>query len=346
MPVPLPGDLPTVRSEIRLMIVPVETPVVLIVFNRPDLAARMLETVRLVRPRRLFIIADGPRPGRPGERELCLATRAALSRVDWPCEVVRDEAEENLGLCRRIHGGLTRVFEAVDRAIILEDDCLPHPSFFRYCDELLERYADDPRVGSIAGNNFLNGRARTRDSYHFSIFHHSWGWATWRRAYAQLDMGMSLWPRVRDGGWLIDILGDEEAARFWGARFNNTYEGRLNSWHYRFQLSAWLNGALCAVPNVNLVSNLGFRPDASTTGFRAGFAGAPVAPMRFPLLHPAFIAPDRVSDRETFRNRFLAERSPLYWRLLRSTFYALTGRRDTFTLPQQQGRLVPRHGTE
>src|SRR3954453_1153033 len=164
-----------------------ETAVALLLFRRPEETARVFERIREARPRKLFLVADGPRPGNEEDAQGCEQARAVVERVDWPCDVVRDFADENLGLKKRIPRGLHRVFGEAPEAIILEDDCLPHPSFFRYCAELLERYRDDERVMMISGDNFQGGRRRTPDSYYFSRYVHSWGWATWRRAWQHFD---------------------------------------------------------------------------------------------------------------------------------------------------------------
>ena len=151
---------------------------------------------------------------------------------------------------------------------------------------------------------------------------------------------MSLWPEVRDGGWMVDLFGKD--ARFWTSRFENTFTGRTNSWVYRWQLSCALDQSLCVVPNSNLVSNVGFRADATTTAFDAGFANAATSPMAFPLKHPRLIVPDTLSDAETFKNRFAAERSPLHYRLARSLYYRLTNRPDPFAPRVPAGRLSER----
>ncbi|OUC08639.1 hemolytic protein HlpA-like protein, partial [Litorilinea aerophila] len=164
-----------------------QTPVIFLIFNRPDTTAQVFAEIAKARPRRLLVVADGPRPHRPDDVEKCSATRAVIERVDWPCEVSCDFAEENLGGRRRISSGLTWAFSQVEAAIVLEDDCLPHPTFFPFCEELLNRYCHDERIMAITGDNFQFGRSRTKYSYYFSRYFHSWGWATWRRAWQHYD---------------------------------------------------------------------------------------------------------------------------------------------------------------
>jgi len=274
-----------------------KTTVALVLFNRPDMTEKVFQMVREVKPRKLLLIADGPRPNHPEDAEKCAAARAVVEQVDWDCEVLRNYSDVNLGMRRREKSGFDWVFSEVEEAIILEDDTLPDPTFFRFCEELLEKYRNDTRVWLISGTNFQFGRKRTKDTYYFGKFGFTWGWATWRRAWDFYDEEMKHWPKVRDEGWLKDILGDTKAERWWSKLFQETYEGSISTWDYQWLLSWWLQGGLSIVPSVNLVSNLGFYPDATNTKDASSpLANIPVEPMAFPLRHPVFIVPDTAAD--------------------------------------------------
>ncbi len=184
---------------------------VFLIFNRPAETFRVFDAIREARPEKLLIVADGPRPTRPGEAALCNETREVLDRVDWSCQVLSNFAETNMGCGRRVASGLDWAFEQVEEAIILEDDCLPDSSFFPYCGELLERYRADERIMMISGNNFQNGASRTADSYYFSQLPHCWGWATWRRAWRHYDFVMQDWRGGRNRG-LVKELGKQPCA--------------------------------------------------------------------------------------------------------------------------------------
>jgi len=158
-------------------------PVTFIIFNRPDKAAVVFEQIRKAKPQKLFIIGDGPRPGKPGEAEKVAEGRAIVDTVDWPCEVKTNFAPTNMGARRRVASGLDWVFSHVDETIILEDDCLPEQTFFPFCEELLERFRDDDRIAVISGNNHLKGTRVSPESYTFSGTGHTWGWATWKRVW-------------------------------------------------------------------------------------------------------------------------------------------------------------------
>ena len=282
-----------------------KSPVALLIFNRPDTTEAVFQTVRDARPPKLLVVADGPRTDRPDEAEKCAGARAIVDRVDWNCEVLTNYSDVNLGCKRRVASGLDWVFSEVEEAIILEDDTVPHPTFFRYCDELLERYRDDERVMAITGDNFHAGWRRTEDSYYFSRYAHMWGWASWRRAWKYYDVEMEHWPRVRDGGWLGNILQDPSAVRYWLRILQATYEGRIDTWDYQWMLSCWLQSGLCTVPNVNLVSNIGFGTDSTHTFVAADpLANLPSAELDFPLRHPPFIIRDTVADDFVQRTRF------------------------------------------
>jgi hypothetical protein len=317
-------------------------PVVLIIFNRYAHTKSVFNAIASVRPEELFVIADGPRHDKPDDAAKCEAARAVLNGIDWNCKLRTNFSDKNLGCGERISSGLDWVFNRVDQAVILEDDCVPHVSFFRFSSDLLERYKDDVRVRTISGSNFLRGKIRSPWSYHFSRFHDIWGWATWKRSWERTDMLMRLWPTVRDEGWLIDMVGSRRRANFWASRFNNTYEGRTNSWVYPYQLSCWLDHSLAVTPNRNLVSNVGFGADATNTPYKADFLGQSAEPISFPLAHPPFMIPDSVSDDETFRRRFLPERSAWARRAARRVYYFLSGKDSTFSVRVGLGRLSDR----
>lgn len=292
-----------------------ELNVAFIIFNRPDTTRVVFEAIRSARPDRMFIIADGPRPNKEGEAERCAAARRIVDAgVDWPCEVYKNYSESNLGCRLRVSSGLTWVFEQVEHCIVLEDDCVPDPSFFPYCQSLLAKYRDDPRIMAISGDNFQLGRKRTKYSYYFSDIVHIWGWATWRRAWQKYDSELKMWPEIKRGNWLKDFLGNDEQVRYWTNCFDSCVAG-LNTWDYQWVFACWANRGLCILPSVNLISNVGFHADAThTTNSGGAAANMPTQPIRFPLVDPPFIIRDREADQFTF-SQFC--RAPLRVRLRR-----------------------------
>lgn len=281
------------------------TPVVLLMFRRPDTTARVFAEIARAQPPKLLVVADGPRPDRPDEAEQCAATRAIIEQVDWPCEVLTNYAETNMGLRRRVSSGITWAFEQVDEAIILEDDCVPHPTFFRFCQELLERYRDDERVMHISGDNFQYGHRRTSYSYYFSYYPHCWGWATWRRAWQHYDDDMTLWSEVRDTGRLKDVFVDTEVVHYWSRILQRTYEKQVDSWAYIWGFTCWHQSGLTILPDCNLVTNIGFGSDAThTTQKRSTTNALTTQAMSFPLNQPPYVIQNRLADRFTEERLF------------------------------------------
>jgi len=280
------------------------TPVALFVFKRPSTTVQVFEAIRQAKPSTLFIVANSPRPDRPEEIERCAAVRTIVEQVDWKCDVYRDYAETYLSCKDRISSGLKWVFNCVEEAILFEDDCIPDPSFFRFCEELLDRYRHDERVAMIAGSDFQVKRKPDPCSYYFSRYNLFWGWATWRRAIQHYDVDMKAWPSVRESGLLNCFLGDQKAIDFWNYVFQETYEDRIDTWEYQWILNYWMQNGLTIVPTTNLVTNIGFSGDSTHTTDNFDWRGnVPTAAMPFPLNHPQFMVRDYKTD-ELIQKRY------------------------------------------
>jgi hypothetical protein len=286
-------------------------PVAFLVYNRPDLTRRAFESIRARRPSTLIVVADGPRDKR--DVELCAETRRVIDSIDWPCDLHTDYADKNLGCAVRVASGISNVFARWDAAIIIEDDCVADASFFRYAEEMLERYAGDPRVFSVSANNFQFGRGVSDDSYYFSRYPHCWGWATWSRAWAHYDRGMAAWPQLSASGWLETFLdGDSDAVRYWRLMFDRVFRGEVDTWDYAWFLTCWQNAALTVIPRTNLVTNIGFSPGATHTIRRtSALANIATEALTFPLKHPAEIQRNVAADRRV--EKFVFERQHALW---------------------------------
>lgn len=281
-----------------------ETPVVFLIFNRPDSTRQVFEMIRAVRPRVLLVIADGPRNGREGEAQRCHAARSVVETVDWDCRVLVNYADVNMGCMRRVSSGLDWVFQNVDEAIILEDDCLPHPSFFPFCQEMLKLYRHESCIAQISGANFQFKRKKQPYSYYFSRYNHIWGWATWRRAWEQHDSAMTDWPEFRDSNRLEGILSGKAEVRYWTDVLNRVLSGEIDTWDCRWTFSCWKNSLLTVIPSVNLVSNIGFGPDATHTPVPNRYAAMETEAIDFPLCHPPVIEADGDADDFTGNTMF------------------------------------------
>lgn len=309
-----------------------ETPVAFIIFNRPDTTARVFAEIAKAKPPKLFVIADGPRPGRPGEAEKCTAARAVIEHVDWECDVVKNYSDVNLGCGPRPSTGISWVFEQVEEAIIFEDDCVPHPTFFRFCEELLQKYCDDERVMQISGCNPLAGLHQAPYSYCFYRIFACWGWATWRRAWQHFDMEMKMWPELRNSGWLQDLMGDPRGVEYWEKIFDSCYKSpNTDSWDYQFLFACWAQNGLAIAPNTNLVSNIGFGDDAThTRSGNTANVGIQMAAIKFPLRHPPHMMRDKELDRLRLESSFGEKESlTLYGRLRNKLSRIIVGSRES-----------------
>jgi hypothetical protein len=280
-----------------------DAPIALIVFNRPKVTRRSFEAIRRLRPERLFVIADGPRPDTPSDEARCAEVRDIVSDVDWPCDVHTDYAEVNMGLKARVSSGISKALSEADRLVILEDDCIPHADFFPFCNALLDRYADDERVLGITGSNFQDGRVRGDGSYYFSRFNPLWGWATWRRAWEPFDVDMGFWEAWVDSPEWYEAFPDPAERSYWRGEFSSARRGDVDSWGYPWMAHNLFVGGLTATPNVNLISNVGFGDESThtTQSMRAAFL--PTGPLGG-LSHPSRVASDPEADRYMYDHRY------------------------------------------
>jgi hypothetical protein len=290
-------------QEVPISPKPFTTPVLFIVFNRPDTTQEVFEAIRKAKPTKLFIAADGPRMNRPGETEKCALVRRIIDEgINWPCEVYRLNRDKNLGCKLAPSSAISWFFENVEEGIVLEDDCLPHPTFFRFCAELLEKYRDDERVMNIGGFNPLGEWKSDIQSYHFCYHGATWGWASWRRAWRYFDLEMNLWsePEARDR--IRDVLSNPGMYNWLRQSFNDVYHRKLDTaWDYQWLFARLLYSGLSVVPCVNLVSNIGFHDEATHTfNAAASIANSALYPMSFPLKEPYGLANDREYDHRCY----------------------------------------------
>lgn len=272
------------------------TPIAMILFNRPRLTQRVFERVRTAQPTHLLLAADGPRADKPGESALCAEVRSIAGKVDWPCKVETRFSSENQGCRLGVSSGIDWVFERCERAIILEDDCLPDESFFGFAERMLDVYADDPRIMMVTGFNPLGQWHSDRQDYHFANCGSIWGWASWRRAWQHYDVNMSAWDdetlrqRFRDALALPEIYEPRESA------YDKVRRGLVNTWDYQWTLARLLQSGLSIVPAVNLVQNIGFDAQATHTHATPHWAMAPVQRLTLPVRTASYVAIDRQYD--------------------------------------------------
>jgi len=232
------------------------TPILLLVFNRPEQAMQIFGQIRLQQPERLFIAADGPRADRAGEAALCEITRTTiLNGIDWPCKVETLFRPDNLGCGKAVSSAINWFFNHVEEGIILEDDCLPDPTFFSFCTAMLEKHRINEKVMHINGGNYQGGILRGNASYYFSRYAHVWGWASWRRAWQHYDFSLQ---RYRDAS-------TQGLNSFLKSELQAIYKGQTDTWDIQWYMSVWFNKGLVVTPNVSLVKNIGYGKDATHT---------------------------------------------------------------------------------
>lgn len=285
-----------------------KTPVVIVGFGRPQKTQQVFDQIKKVRPEKLFAIFDGPRHAQ--DEPQCQAVRNIVDKqVDWPCQVFKQYPPSNLRCKPNMVAGFNWVFENVEEAIILEDDCIPEETFFFYCQELLEKYRYDPRILDISGTNF-NVRQKDfkcEDSYFFSNYGWSWGWATWRRAWQHYDVDIKYWPQIKKDGLLKRVLQSDEWVNHFECMFDRYYTRTVDAWDGQWYLTHWYKNAYSIVPTHNLIYNIGFAGEVEQSLHRINDpehikARIPTQPMPFPLKHPTVIAPNRKADDFVFRH--------------------------------------------
>lgn len=272
--------------------------ILFLIFNRPDTTRQVFEAIRKARPPRLYVAADGPRENRTGEKERCEETRAIATEVDWSCEVHTLFRDKNLGCGRAVSEAITWFFENEPEGIIIEDDILPHPDFFPYCDDLLEKYRDNPKVGMVGGHNLTYGRYMDDFSYGFSAIGHIWGWASWRRAWDKYEYNLSKRYNFKEYKLHLSKIYKSHTQRwFWERIYKNVEKGIYNTWDYQWVISNICNEMLCAVPYVQLTKNIGFTEDATHTSSASTDELNVVTQEILPLRHPEKVELNQVAER-------------------------------------------------
>jgi len=292
--------------------------VLLLAFNRPEATARVFERIRNARPPRLYVAVDGPRASRPEEAALCAEVRRIATSVDWPCELQTRYRDTNLGVKRSVSDALDWFFACEERGIVLEDDCLPSASFFTFCETLLERFQDDPRVFAIQGT-FFGASSEPRSSYLFSKMFHMWGWASWA----------DRWRRVRIDGF--DAAGVARALSedrwlggsalirdYWLDVLARQAAGALDSWGYPTMFHCFREKLFNVTPTTNLVLNIGTGAAATqTAGFDLGPHHTEAGEMAFPLTDAARY--EGADGMLPFEHRWRIQLT--WWRLLRQVLH-------------------------
>jgi hypothetical protein len=291
------------------------TPILFLVFNRPESTRITFDRIRQTAPTKLYVAADGPRAHVAAEAERCREVRQLIANgINWPCEVSYLYRENNLGCGKAVQEAINWFFSCEESGIILEDDCLPSDSFFPFCSEMLEKYKNNMDVFHITGSNFQYGKSRGNASYYFSSCIHVWGWASWRRAWQHYDKNMREFEILKRTHPLKHILP-------W-SQFDEVYDGHIDTWDMQWFYTCLHNRALSIIPNQNLIRNIGFGSQGAThTDFREPdyISKSVLSELGFPLKHPRKLKPDWDADKFTAIKVFATIKYPT-WRVLMSKF--------------------------
>ena len=285
-------------------------PVLFLVFNRPSLTRESLLAIRSARPTELFIAGDGPRMGSAKDVELCERTRRLFDEIVWDCNVKALFRVKNLGCQVAVSQAISWFFDHVDEGIILEDDCVADPSFFSFCENMLNRYRNESSVGTITGNNFQSGIRRNDRSYYFSKYNHCWGWATWKRAWQKYDHEMKLESGLTDEEVILNFACSKGEVQYWKKIFRLVRSGKINSWAYRWTHSMWKHKLLTVTPQANLVENIGFGSDATHTK-RKNMMDHPAKAISSPFDSPEKITQHIKADEYCARKHFGVGLTPI-----------------------------------
>lgn len=290
-----------------------QTPVLFLVFNRPENTRQTFRRIREAKPSKLWIHADGPRPNRPGEAQKCAAVRTIFDEIDWPCEVVRIFRDENRGVKKGISNALNQFFSIEKWGIILEDDCLADPSFFPFCEELLLKYEADERVMHISGHNWILPSNRSvSPSYVFTNYAIVSAWASWSRAWKHLDLDMKGLNEFKKSGRFDTFLPNPLSRRYLLKKFEAVQTGLIDSWAFPWFFTVARMGGLGILPIENLVENIGIsQADATNTTGGNDPRTLKAMPMRFPLHHP-----EKMERSSKFDQQLFYKTHKSFWRLI------------------------------
>jgi ADP-heptose:LPS heptosyltransferase len=277
------------------------TPVLFLVFNRPDVTRITFECLKEIKPSKLYVAADGPRSHKEGEAELCRQTREIVNGIDWPCEVKTLYREQNLGCGKAVSGAITWFFNEVEHGIIIEDDCLPNHSFFKYCEELLEKYKHNENVFHIGCVNFQEGNTRGDGDYYFSAIAHVWGWASWHRAWSKYKFDIPGVDKFISEDKLQNYFDSKVIKDHLYRTFSSIEKHETDTWDYQWTYCIYNHGGVSIIPNRNIVSNIGFGGSATHTTSVNQYANRVTEELKFPLKHPAEIKLNKEADLYFFK---------------------------------------------
>jgi hypothetical protein len=274
-----------------------KTPVLYLVFNRLDTVKKTFPEIQKAKPKQLFIASDGPRKEKNGEKKIVEEVRRyILSNIDWKCEVKTLFRKENLGCKYAVSGAIDWFFKNVEQGIILEDDCLPNQSFFRFCEEMLDKYKNEKKVMMVSGNNFIEEKTKNlKESYYFSRNAHIWGWATWKRAWKKYKVDLTKEEIAKIKNFKINFI-----EKYQLKKVIKYHKEKNATWDHQWQFALSHFNRLCIIPKINLVKNIGFEGEYTNTKpnkFDKRYFSREALEMQFPMKETKVIIRNKQFDR-------------------------------------------------
>ena len=291
------------------------TPILFIIFNRPDVTRKVFGAIRQAQPMKLFIAADGPRTNTPSDVKLCDEAREIVKNIDWTCDVQVLFRNTNAGCKVAVSSAITWFFNNVEEGIILEDDCLPSESFFPYCEQMLRLYKDDKRIMLISGYNKQNTWRVTKNDYFFSNLGGIWGWATWKRAWSQYDLNMKNLDDFINNHYFEYLLGDS-VGKTRKKQILDVRNNKVDTWDYQWAFARHINSGMAIVPSKNTVKNIGFGDNATHTKNISDSESVDLHELSFPLKINNLVIADKKYDSLFLDNklRYLMNRIMRFFR--------------------------------
>jgi hypothetical protein len=294
------------------MIYQTKSPILFLVFNRPLETLKVFNEIKKAKPSKLYLAADGSRVNNESDHKNCIKVKEIIEKIDWDCEVFKRYNEKNFGCKYAVSNAISWFFEHEEMGIILEDDCLPTSNFFRFCDEILEKYKEDQRIRTITGSNFNFGERIGESSYYFSRLTHVWGWASWRRAWQDYDVELLKYKNKDYNEVFKNLFHNDLLAEDWNNVIQKLFKNEIDTWDYQWTITNLFNNGLSIIPNVNLIKNIGFGENATHTLKSSGLENMEFQELENEIKHPTIFLPSYTADLKTlFREHQIEKRTKL-----------------------------------
>lgn len=280
-----------------------QIPILLLVYNRYEGTEKLIKILNKIKPKKIYIAADGPKLNNIIDIANCSRVRKLFDKINWRCKIYKKYNNYNLGCKESITRSLNWFFSKVKEGIVLEDDCLPNKSFFRFCNVMLKKYRYNNKIFCISGSNYSKN-TKIKSSYYFSKYPHCWGWASWRRAWKYNETNISFWPKYKKTDIWKKLHTNYIEKIYWEKIFNTTYNNNFNSWAYPWTLSVWKKNGLTIIPKKNFITNIGIGKNTENSFFRNSNDVYKSHSIKKINKHPRIISVAEKNDLEVFYSHY------------------------------------------